>query len=242
MSDTDTTWNEETSRTFLDIADVAVPGRREQMEMLWSLVPAGVNDEFIAVELCCGAGLLTEGVLERFPRSRVLALDGSEMMLEEARRRLSRFGDRAEVRAIELDGWEWLGELPSSLRCVLSSLAIHHLDGGEKRRLFREICARLEPGGTLLIADVVKPASETARAAAAAAWHRVAREQSLAFSGSLETYERAVAEGWHPEAAADPIDKPNRLYEQLKWLEEAGFSTVDCFWMRAGQAIYGGYR
>jgi len=35
---------------------------------------------------------------------------------------------------------------------------------------------------------------------------------------------------------------PYRVFDQLKWLEEAGFSAVDCFWMRAGHAIYGGYK
>ena len=35
-------------------------------------------------------------------------------------------------------------------------------------------------------------------------------------------------------------DIPNDI--QLRWLEEAGFSSVDCFWMRAGHAVYGGYR
>ena len=242
MNDNRSGWTEEISQTFLDIADVAVPGRREQMEMLWSLVPAAESDEFQLVELACGEGLLSEGVLQRFPRCRVLALDGSEVMLERARRRLAAFGDRAEVRPFDLDGWDWLDAMPSPLRCVMSSLAIHHLDHEDKRRLFGEVCSRLEPGGALLIADVVAPVTEVAASAYAAAWHRATREQSLALTGSLETYEQAVAEGWHPEAPRDPLDKPYVLFEQLKWLAQAGFRQVDCFWLRAGIAVYGGYR
>jgi hypothetical protein len=34
---------------------------------------------------------------------------------------------------------------------------------------------------------------------------------------------------------------PDRVFEQLRWLEEAGFRAMDCFWMRAGHAVYGGY-
>src|SRR3972149_5863677 len=108
MDDNRSGWTEEISQTFLDIADVAVPGRQEQMEMLWSLVPAAESDQFQLEELACGQGLLSEGVLQRFPRSRVLALDGSEVMLEKASRRLAAFGDRAEVRPFDLDGWDWL--------------------------------------------------------------------------------------------------------------------------------------
>jgi hypothetical protein len=32
------------------------------------------------------------------------------------------------------------------------------------------------------------------------------------------------------------------LYEQLNWLSEAGFASVDCYWLRAGHAVYGGCR
>jgi hypothetical protein len=28
----------------------------------------------------------------------------------------------------------------------------------------------------------------------------------------------------------------------LTWLSEAGFAVVDCFWLQAGHAIYGGYK
>jgi hypothetical protein len=38
------------------------------------------------------------------------------------------------------------------------------------------------------------------------------------------------------------MDKPSRLSDQFRWLEEAGFAEVDVFWMQAGHAIYGGRR
>lgn len=42
----------------------------------------------------CGIGRVTELLLERRPKGRVLALDVSRTMLEEARRRLAGAGDR----------------------------------------------------------------------------------------------------------------------------------------------------
>ena len=44
-------------------------------------------------------GRVTEVLLERLPAGRVVALDGSASMLERARTRLERFGDRVDVRA-----------------------------------------------------------------------------------------------------------------------------------------------
>jgi trans-aconitate 2-methyltransferase len=42
----------------------------------------------------CGSGRVTELVAERFPKARIIALDGSSSMIEQARGRLGRFGDR----------------------------------------------------------------------------------------------------------------------------------------------------
>lgn len=244
MQDRPSNWTEADSQTFLDIAEVAVPARAEQTEVLLSLIPAAAGEAFTAVELGCGEGLLSEALLRRFPRSRVLALDGSETMLERARDRLQPFGERAQVRLFDLHRRDWLAGLPAPLRCVLSSLSLHHLDDGGKRRLFPELCGKLEPGGALLIADIVAAGTDTARLSFAAAYHSITRQQSLALTGSLDTYRQIIEDGWNFHASETPApgETPSRLFEQLKWLEEAGFSIADCFWMRAGFAVYGGYR
>lgn len=237
-------WTESDSRDFIDLAAVAVPGRREQMDVLLSLVPAAPEETFVAAELGCGEGLLAEQLLGRFRRARLAAFDGSEVMLQKARARLEGFGDRVELHRAHLASGDWPAQLPPSLRCVLSSLALHHLDDVAKRDLFRRLADRLEPGGALLLADVIAPVNNVVRRSYAAAWDAIARAQSLQITGSLDPYQRAVAEGWNPPASGEhvPGEMPARLFDQLKWLEEAGLSQVDCFWLRAGVAIYGGYR
>jgi trans-aconitate 2-methyltransferase len=42
----------------------------------------------------CGSGRVTEQLAERLPRGRVIALDASPSMVDAARARLARFGDR----------------------------------------------------------------------------------------------------------------------------------------------------
>ena len=42
--------------------------------------------------------------------------------------------------------------------------------------------------------------------------------------------------------STETSDHPSCLSDQLVWLREAGFSVVDCFWMQAGHAVYGGYK
>ncbi|HEV8573239.1 MAG TPA: methyltransferase domain-containing protein [Dehalococcoidia bacterium] len=237
-------WTETDSRDFLDLAEVGVPGRQEQIEMLLWLVPAAQGEDFRAVELACGEGLLAERLLDRFPRLQLTAFDGSDLMLEAARKRLSRLSDRVELRKFELESATWVAGIQGTLRCALSSLAIHHLTDEDKRSLYKRFAERLEASGALLVADVVLPDNPLVRRAVVDGWHRIARQQSQALTGSLDTYQRLAKEGWAPPETdkPEPGEMPARLYDHLAWLKEAGFEDVDCFWMRGGIAIYGGYR
>lgn len=235
-------WQEDDSQFFIQFGDAITPSRREHETMLAALVPAGQGEEFFAVDLACGAGRLSAALLERFPRCRVLSLDGSPRMLEEARRNLARFGDRADFGQFDLFDRAWLTRLPGPARCVVSSLAIHHLDGPAKRHLFRDLCERIEPGGALLILDLVEPVNRYAWSAYAEAWDAAVKEQAAAVPEGERVHEH-FRQGWNHYATPDlEFDKPSGLYEQLRWLEEAGFRQVDCFWLRAGHALYGGYK
>src|SRR2546427_615276 len=109
-----------------------------------------------------------------------------------------------------------------------------------------EVFAVVELGaraGVLLLADVMEPTGPAAREAFALQWDDAARAQSLAITGGLTAFERFTRDGWNfYRGTPDPYDQPSRLDEQLRWLRAAGFATVDCFWMRAGHAIFGGWR
>lgn len=240
-------WDEENSRFFLDVADIFVPGRAEQIAALVGLIPAARDEVFTVVELGSGEGALAAGVLDTFPHCRYVALDGSEAMREYAQSALARFGDRFEPRAFELADQEWRRALPQPLRCILSSLAIHHLPGEGKRRLFADLAERLEPGGALLIADLVEPASARVARLYAEQYDAIVREQSLALRGDLSGYERFQALMWNYfahdyGAGPESGDYPSPLADQLVWLRAAGFAAADCFWLRAGHAVYGGYK
>ena len=50
----------------------------------------------------CGSGRVTERLVDRLPRGRVVALDGSPSMVEAARERLARFGDRVSYVTADL--------------------------------------------------------------------------------------------------------------------------------------------
>ncbi|MDQ2741541.1 MAG: class I SAM-dependent methyltransferase [Chloroflexota bacterium] len=236
------TWNESDSQHFLDIGRIYTPARDEIGEVILDLIPAEGDEPFLAVELGVGAGWLSTAILERFSAARVLGLDGSPTMLREAGSALARFPGRAELRPFQLEDSRWLDAIEGEVRCFVSSLVIHHLDGPGKQALYRLLHDRLSNGGALLFADLVAPNSERERRYLARSWDEEVKRQSLAFTGSLDVYQQFATEDWNWYDHPDPFDKPSAVPEHLRWLQEADFTGSNVFWERAGHAVYGGYR
>lgn len=234
-------WDEHDSHDFIDLGRFFVPDREEQVAAVLDMVPD--PGDGLLVDLCCGEGLLSRALLERFPRARVLAMDLSPAMLEHARASLAAYGERFTARQFDLGDRSWRS-FPEPVRAFVSSLAIHHLDGDGKRGLFHDLAAALAPGGALVIADLVLPATPASHALAAKAWDEAVRRRSLDLAGSLRPYEIFRDERWNlwADPAPDPIDQPSPLFDQLRWLAEAGLAGVDVHWLKAGHAVYGGVR
>jgi trans-aconitate 2-methyltransferase len=92
----------------------------------------------------CGSGRVTEALAERLPRGHLVALDQSAAMLDEARRRLARFGDRVEFVVADLGR-----PLPvDPVDAILSTATFHWVPDHDA--LFRHLAAVLRPGGRLV--------------------------------------------------------------------------------------------
>lgn len=227
-------------RTYRELAPAAVPARAEQMATLVTLFPFSSGDSFRAVDLGSGEGHLSALVLDLFPAASLLALDGSHRMLELCARRLVRFGERANTEHFELDSNDWW-PLVEGADLVFSSLCLHHLDDAGKRALFGALRERMSARGALLIADLVAPRRAEANWLFAESWDHSAEQQSRSATGTGELFDLFVSSEWNIYRFPDPMDTPSALFDQLRWLDEAGFTGVDCFWMQAGHAVYGGY-
>lgn len=239
--DEEARWREQDSRAFLDLGRYFVPEREYQIRTICALIPPHPAP-FGVLELGCGEGLLAEAILKKFPECTMFGLDGSEEMLRASRRRLARFDERFAAERFDLASPDWR-EPAEPVRAVVSSLVVHHLDAEQKRELFRDVYRMLELGGVFVIADLIEPATGAGVALAASSWDEAVRERSLALDGDTRAFGLFEQEEWNLYRHPDPeVDKPSGLYEQLSWLEEAGFSGVDVFWMKAGHAIFGGMK
>ena len=235
-------WEEENSQDFIDYGKYFVPDREVQINCICGVIPPPSEPAYI-LDLCCGEGLLTRALLDRFPECCVYGLDGSPKMIAHIEKALVAYGERFKARHFDLAASDWR-EFRFPVHAVVSSLAIHHLDGTEKQVLFKDIASILTPGGSFIIADLTEPMDPFGKGLAAEAWDEAVRQRSLDLDGDLKGYDHFRELGWNHYAQLEPdpdsIDKPSSLFDQLKWLEQAGFTDVDVFWMKAGHAIFGG--
>lgn len=244
MQDSVTTpqWEEDNSQDFIDYGKYFVPDREVQINCICEVIPPPSEPAYI-LDLCCGEGLLTRALLDKFPQCHVYGLDGSPKMIAHVEKALASYGERFRTKQFDLAASDWR-EFPFPVHAVVSSLAIHHLDGTEKQVLFQDIASLLMPGGSFVIADLTESMHPFGRKLAADAWDASVRQRSLDLDGNLKGYDYFCELGWNHYAQREPdpdsIDKPSSLFDQLKWLEQAGFTNVDVFWMKAGHAIFGG--
>ena len=233
-------WTEESAARYRQLAMVAVPARDEQIASLLTLLPFSTNEAFHLVELASGEGYLAAAILKAFPNATLLALDRSPSMLQATEARLKPLGKRGLVAPFDLASSEWHRDMKDA-DAVVSSLCIHHLDGPQKQELFKAIRENLSGRGVFLNADIVEPRHEWVRNFFAQTLDHDAKVQSNALVGSDELFDLFVAEEWDYYRYPSDVDKPSTLFDQLMWLQSAGFVGVDCFWMRAGHTIFGGF-
>ena len=98
------------------------------------------GDELV-LDAGCGSGRITQALIERLPRGRVIALDQSPSMVDAARQRL---GDAADIRVGDLLELE----LQEPLDAVISTATFHWI--AEHDLLFRRLHAALRRGGQLV--------------------------------------------------------------------------------------------
>ena len=113
---------------------------------------------------------------------------------------------------------------------MIDATRIHHLDDDAKRALFAKLHDRLLPGGVFVNAEQVSGPNDRLDAFYVERW----RTHTTALGTTAQE---------HVEAAERmSIDLPAPVGAQLRWLTEAGFANVDCFFKSWNFAVYGGWR
>jgi trans-aconitate 2-methyltransferase len=117
---------------------ISAPQQAWGREVLQRLPLVG---EEAVLDAGCGSGRVTEMLLERLPRGRVVAVDASPSMVESARERL---GPNVDVRVMDLLELQ----LEQPVDAILSTATFHWI--ADHERLFERLHATLRPGGRLV--------------------------------------------------------------------------------------------
>jgi trans-aconitate 2-methyltransferase len=121
---------------------VADPQTRWGAAVLDRLELAG--DETV-LDAGCGSGRVTESLAQRLPRGRVVAVDASPSMVDAARARLARFGDRIDYVVADLGRPFDVPGGPAD--AILSTATFHWVP--DHHALFGNLAAVIRPGGRL---------------------------------------------------------------------------------------------
>ncbi len=156
--------------------------------------------EETVIDAGCGSGRVTEALVERLPRGRVIAVDASPSMVSAARERLGRLGigpERVEVRAGDL--LELAVDEP--VDAILSTATFHWIL--DHRRLFSRLHGVLRPGGRLVAQcggqgniDVLRGVANEVLARQPYAAHFRDWRAPWNYAGPEETEERLLGAGF----------------------------------------------
>ena len=161
------------------------------LEVLSRLQLAG--DETV-LDAGCGSGRITQALIERLPRGRVIAVDASPSMIEAARARLGPDADLRVVDLLELSVQE-------PLDAILSTATFHWI--GDHERLFARLRAALRAGGRLVAQcggegniDGLRAKANVVRDRAPYAEHFRGWEPPWNYASAERTQERLLAAGF----------------------------------------------
>ncbi|HEV7805749.1 MAG TPA: class I SAM-dependent methyltransferase [Solirubrobacteraceae bacterium] len=131
-----------------------LPTREERFRAMFDAIEVLVGEEFLALDLACGPGSISQRLLHRFPSARSVAVDVDPVLLALGRGALGTVDGRLRWIERDLRGDDWsanLSERPFDV--VLSTTALHWLTPPQLVVVYRRLATMVRPGGIVLNGD-----------------------------------------------------------------------------------------
>ena len=165
------------------------------------------------LEIGAGTGLFSKMFLNKFPDGKIDLVDLAENMLSIAK---ERFSDNSNLNFFLEDILNFSPNKKYDL--VISSLAIHHLERDDQEKLYNKIFNWLKKDGIFVNAEMIAGENEFSNNIYEEWIIKKAKDNGLDDEAKLAAIERLK------------LDKKVPINTHLKWLENAGFSNVDCLY------------
>ncbi len=221
-----------------------VPEREERFRVMLDVLAALLPDDFVALDLACGPGAISQRLLDRFSGARCVAIDIDPVMLALGQGALGTHDGRLRWVDADLAAADWVAAAgEASVDAVLSTTALHWLSAPDLIGLYRQLGALVRPGGVFLNGDNMDfdPELPTFQRLAQDARDRDWSDASFAARG-VETAEQwwealgrepsmapLIAERWRRFASKE---RPSSVTfdVHVRALRDAGFREVATVW------------
>lgn len=226
------------ARNYDKMCQLTVPGYDFLQNAMIDILKFEDIEEIILLDLGAGSGIFIEKVLKEFPDSTCYYLDSSDEFMSVAKDRLQKYEDRVNyIKSDFCTNWE--SEITVKPTVITSMSAIHHLQTGNKKKLYQKCYDVLEEGGWFFNIDEMKTVTEDAYIKNLQYWVYHTKEQKYKISDDLSSFYEAWMKkfsNWKkrnldnahlPKNEGDDIHEP--FLAQLDCLKEIGFTETDIF-------------
>ena len=216
------------SSNYTDLIKKCVPRYQEMLYRMFQYIPETFKPKRI-IDLGCGTGNLTREILDHFPDAEIHALDLSEEILDECKKR---FPNAHNITYIKAD-FKHMKLEPNTYDLVMSSIAIHHIEDAFKIQLYNDVFRALKDNSLFIFADQTRGITDEIYFNNIACW----KVEALKLGSTEENWKM-----WMDHQ--DAHDHHSPVSWHLHQLEDTGFTQVDLlskylmwgvFWARKTQ-------
>lgn len=199
------------SGSYSELISKCVPRYLEMLDNMFLYLEEDFSPKRI-LDLGCGTGNLTQKILQHFPEAEIDALDLSEDILAESRKR---FAKVPNIRYIQAD-FKTMHLPPGSYDLVMSSIAIHHIEDPFKIKPYKEVYQALCSNGLFIFADQTRGITDKIYLKNISCW----KEEAFKLGSTEENWKM-----WMDHQDAHDFHSPVGWH--LDQLEKAGFKQTD---------------
>jgi ubiquinone/menaquinone biosynthesis C-methylase UbiE len=218
--------------------EIMHPLRWKMIEIALEILPFHQTRSLKALDLGVGTGAFSKRFLEKYPKSKIVAIDGAASMLELAKSRLGDLAQRVEWVLSDFQRMPTTVTRPGTFNIVISSYALHHLSAQEKLAVLKRVVQAIKPTGWFLNADIVMAKAPDVE-------RRIQEIRVEAVTDRASPKDKRFRNNDSTRQFLDDLeseeqDQPQTLEKDMLILREAGIYNAEVFWKEYREAVIGG--
>lgn len=181
-----------------------LPDREGRFQAMLDVLDVVCEGEFVALDLACGPGSISQRLLARFPHARCVAVDFDPVLLRIGQGALESLNGRLRWVEADLCQPDWVNTLEESqFDAVLSTTALHWLPPENLIAVYKQLATLVRPGGVVLNGDHIDFAPHIGTFQHIAETVKKHRQKEAFEQQGIEDWAK-----WWEAVKQDPILKP----------------------------------